>query len=805
MSAALFFASNALSTTIGEMYVGIMRSYFGSAEIMVNASADSPSPFVYENRADAFKGDMDYVVGTIQLSGIYKPQGEKDTNINISLNGYDLKDLQLMNPFVLETHLDETSFTGRKLIISKGAAEKLKLKIGDYINLEIKEVRYKFQIAAIAKPTGIFLTETENTVAVVPKDFLYSINEGRGMVSTLYIKTKNPEEKESAIEEISKVYKNYSVRQTIEEEDIKEISNIIVVPLNIMVMVVLAISVFIIYSAFKVITAERLPVVGTFRSIGATKRIMNYVLFGESMIYGIIGGITGIIIGIGVLNLMAMFVGMMFGGLKPSVKYTPTQMLLAFLLAVILSFVSSMLPIIRVSKISVKDIVLNNISKSDEKKNYKLIVGLVFIILGSILPRIVPSKYAVAIDGICMLLLITATTLMVPYMTLLFVKILEKLYVYIFGNEGIIAVKNLRGNKSVLNNISLLAIGISALLFISTISTSLAVEVPKVYKQWTFEMMVSGRELNSEFIGMLKNIKGVKDIYGVYNTYQVKVSDSNYNISEIDGISKNKFLEYYDIDFSQDINSMLDILSNDRNIIITNTLKDKLKLEKGDKITLEINNRKKEYAVIGFMNYQMNNGSIAFIADKYFKQDMNMKNYSRLYVKTDENPEDVQKVIEKKYFKRGIYANTIKNMTERNVESNGQLMVLLNAFAIMAMIIGTFGVVNNFMISFMERKRSIAMFRSVGMSKKQNIKILFIESLTGGAIGGITGILSSILIISTAPYFIYATINVHLPMYYSMKTFVTALIMGIFITIIASIGPASKSSKLNIIEAIKYE
>jgi len=47
MSAALYFASNAMSTTIVDMYSGLMKSYVGSAEIIVTADEKSPSGFLY--------------------------------------------------------------------------------------------------------------------------------------------------------------------------------------------------------------------------------------------------------------------------------------------------------------------------------------------------------------------------------------------------------------------------------------------------------------------------------------------------------------------------------------------------------------------------------------------------------------------------------------------------------------------------------------------------------------------------------------------------------------------------------------
>ena len=41
----------------------------------------------------------------------------------------------------------------------------------------------------------------------------------------------------------------------------------------------LTMSVFIIYSSYKVITLDRLPVIGTFRSIGATQKAVVHILF----------------------------------------------------------------------------------------------------------------------------------------------------------------------------------------------------------------------------------------------------------------------------------------------------------------------------------------------------------------------------------------------------------------------------------------------------------------------------------------------------------------------------------------------
>ena len=435
MSAALYFASNAMSTTIVDMYSSLVKSFVGSAEIIVSADEKSPSAFLYTNKADSVKDDVDYIIGAIQLTGSFKDKNDKDINININLRGYDLKELQILNPLVIENEVKPESFVGRKIIISEATSEKYKLNLGDFINIDIKDGKYKFEIVGIAKITGLFSSEKQNTMGIVPKDALYNMGEGRGKVSILYIKTKDPLQKQNVIDKLSKIYKDYSVREPITDKELKRASDSIVVPLNMMGIVVLAISMFIIYSAFKVITAERLPIVGTFRSIGATKKMMDLVLLGESLMYGIIGGITGVIVGFGVLYLMAIIIAQMFGGVETTMKYNTSQMVAAFILAIILSLVSSMLPIIRVSKISVKDIVLGDVTKNEKNKNWKWIFSIVAIIFAMIAPRIAPKNLALLLDGLSMILLLLATVYLVPFITIISVKILEKLYSYIFGNE----------------------------------------------------------------------------------------------------------------------------------------------------------------------------------------------------------------------------------------------------------------------------------------------------------------------------------------------------------------------------------
>jgi putative ABC transport system permease protein len=82
--------------------------------------------------------------------------------------------------------------------------------------------------------------------------------------------------------------------------------------------------------------------------------------------------------------------------------------------------------------------------------------------------------------------------------------------------------------------------------------------------------------------------------------------------------------------------------------------------------------------------------------------------------------------------------------------------------------------------------------------------MLFVEALSVGIIGAMVGIIGGLILTHIVPYLLDAA-NLPMDMYYEPITFIICFALGILITMVSSLGPSFKSSKLNIIEAIKYE
>jgi putative ABC transport system permease protein len=802
LSAALFFASVAISGTIEAMYLQRMAKYFGSADIIIHPNEKSPTGFFHTEPAEAKLKQPEYIVGSIEQSAEYQTRQE---TVTFDLKGFKLPELQQMNPYVLEAERDRQPFQGKKMIISKATADRFHFRAGDRIELKIGFARYRFQIVGIAGPLGLFQEDGRSNTAVVPRETLAALSNAPGRVSVLYIKLQDRSRLRESIALLSETYRRFTVREPVSRQELQQYTSTISTPFMLMVFLVFIMSIFIIYTSFKVITRERLPVIGTFRSIGATQRMTNLVLLAESVSYGVIGGIAGCILGIGILYVMSMLMTPQWlAGMQAPIKFSVAQLLLAFGLAIVLAVISSALPIMKVARIPVKDIILGTTERPRKRKSWQFGLGLLSLILAFVLPLLAPKSYVLAAALTGMGLAIAAVVVLVPYLTKGFIKLFERAYLYIFGNEGILAAKNLRDNQSILNNISLLAIGISSLLMISTISYSVGKEVLNVYRDAQFDIWMGLGGADRSFKPRLASVAGVQDVYGLYSAHNVEIQGRKDKIFWLTGANQNKFFQYWEVNIQGDQRAILAKLDLTRTIMLSTILKDKLGVNVGDDLNLQTRRGPKTYRIIGWFRSLMQNGNFAIISERYLKADFMQRYYSDIFIKTSASPATVERQLQIKFRRERPFIMTMRAMETRNMQSNAQMFLILQGFSLLALVIGIFGVFNNLMISFIERKRSLAVMHSVGMSNRQALKMIFIESITGGIIGGSVGILAGLLLISLVPQ-VMSALNLPIPIHYDYPEFALALVAGVVITVVASISPALKAAKLNIIESIKYE
>ncbi len=144
----------------------------------------------------------------------------------------------------------------------------------------------------------------------------------------------------------------------------------------------------------------------------------------------------------------------------------------------------------------------------------------------------------------------------------------------------------------------------------------------------------------------------------------------------------------------------------------------------------------------------------------------------------------------------------IRNMSEikNTLEATTKTMsLLLGAIAAISLLVGGIGIMNIMLVSVTERTREIGLRKAIGATNKDIMVQFLIEAVLMSFIGGIAGIALgggvSILITIFAGW----TVRV------SLFSIILATTFSLIVGIAFGIWPAQKASKLDPIEALRYE
>jgi len=132
------------------------------------------------------------------------------------------------------------------------------------------------------------------------------------------------------------------------------------------------------------------------------------------------------------------------------------------------------------------------------------------------------------------------------------------------------------------------------------------------------------------------------------------------------------------------------------------------------------------------------------------------------------------------------------------------LKYFLGAMAAMSLIVGGIGIMNIMLVSVSERTREIGLRKAIGAKNSNILNQFLLEAVAITLIGGVFGIIGGI-----AVSFFVARIAVFLgydwDFYISLLSIILAAGVSALVGLIFGVYPASKASKLQPVEALRYE
>lgn len=153
-------------------------------------------------------------------------------------------------------------------------------------------------------------------------------------------------------------------------------------------------------------------------------------------------------------------------------------------------------------------------------------------------------------------------------------------------------------------------------------------------------------------------------------------------------------------------------------------------------------------------------------------------------------------------YKNNPDAYRVMNQTEMLSTVNqvtGTLTLMLGGIAGISLLVGGIGIMNIMLVSVTERTREIGIRKAIGAKRRDIMAQFLVESVVISGMGGVAGIMLGI----GAAVMLGGMFNV--PAVPSMGTMLMAFAFAVGVGVVFGILPANKASRLNPIDALRYE
>lgn len=378
--------------------------------------------------------------------------------------------------------------------------------------------------------------------------------------------------------------------------------------------------------------------------------------------------------------------------------------------------------------------------------------------------------------------------------------------------------KNLKRNILIIIASSIGVIGILISLYVgSGVKKYINDEIKNNIDPLSFNITEKGKNelydikyYSESEISKIKKIKHIKNIVknvsysSAYIIYKNKkydlVSLSSYTNMNEKNIKKGNILKDNDIVFSEYLENNIDgnVIDNYVSLYLLDTSNLEPKMISDD---LKVSGIYKN----GKINL-LNNSNYAYVKYEtlekiYNDYDMKLKPTElKIEIDNKNNIEYVKKEIKK----LGYELSNMQDYTNTIFDYLDIATFIISSFSFISLIVSIIMIITIFNINVLERTKEIGIFRAIGFRKKDIKRIFKTEAILIGFLTGISSSYFSIIISKLIKKVTISKFNVDL-VNVEFKYIIYGLIISIIVCFVGSMYPSNKASKLNIVDALRYE
>ncbi len=699
------------------------------------------------------------------------------------------------------------------IVIDKASADRHKLGIGDRVSVLTPGPRVDATIVGLftygesdglGATTIAFDTPTAQQLLLEPGEF-------SAVEATASPGVGNDELTERVQTAVGADYDAKSAQQTSDEirEDVDQIMNIFRTFLLVFAAIALFVGIFIILNTFSILVAQRTRELALFRAVGASRPQVTRSVLTEALVIGFIGATLGLLLGFGLATglraLMAAF-GADFG--DDSLVLQPRTVVVSYLVGILVTVIAAYVPARRAAGIPPVAALRDDAIAPAASLHRRLVIGMV---LGGAGVAAVAAGLAGApliLLGLGVALTFIGVIVLMPLIARPVVRTLGQPVTKTHGTVGTLARENaMRNPRRTAVTAASLMVGLALVAAISVIAASLKSSVDRIFDETVagdYQIMNSiGGRFSSEIGDELAAVPGVQEV-----TRRVELPGK---IGEretfVTGLTPDAVGNALRVDIVEGSPSAL----ADGELLLSVDAADRDDLGVGDSVQVALASGERTMQVGGV--YDGDQFLIGgYVMDVDVAKELGGSTQDNLLLLStggDTTPEmraPLDAVL-------ADYPNvTLEDQAEAKQSNRAaidQLLLIIWALLLLAIIIAVIGIINTLVLSVYERTREIGLLRAVGLGRRQLKGMIRLESMVICVFGAIVGVLVGVgfgvalaqsqrdegIEVLSIPW-------VTSPWYQSLVFFV---VLAAFIGVLAALWPARRAAKLDVIQAVTTE
>lgn len=588
--------------------------------------------------------------------------------------------------------------------------------------------------------------------------------------------------------------------------------------LNLLSGMALFVGAFLIYNSFAMTVIERTREFGMLRTIGMTSQQVTGQVLLEAAMLGILGSGIGLLLGFALSRGLTQVMEIILNQSLREVQF-PTQVLVtSFFTGVGVTLVAALIPAWQAGRISPLE-ALRARSKSDEgwvvRKGW--IVGSILLAASIVMMIINPFPYdpqfttgSATIIGIY-----TGLALIIPLIVGFWEPLSRPIIKFVYGSSGDLGSRNIqRARMRTTLTVAALLVGVSMVIMTKVITQSFASDL----RSW-MQGYIGGDIYISSSIPLKSNlaprIESLSEVDAVvpirYLNIEWQLPSGEFEDINYMGFDPFEYEEVTNIVFSDadtDVNEVLAAMRDNNAVLVTNVLSELHGIQIGDMVNLRTRSGIHAFPVAGIVVDFNNRGKVIQGSWDTMRRFFRINDATMFFVKTT-NPDQINlasDAIEELYGKR--YQLTIisnEDIRGQAFRLMDQTFSMFDVTSLIAIVVGSLGIINTLTISVIERTREIGMLRAIGLTNGQVVLMVLAEASLIGVIGGIFGALSGLLLSwitlismrSMAGY----TLEYVIPNLWVVISIVAAYV----ISQLAALIPSRRAVRIAILDALHYE